>query len=639
VKSSCFSPTGPICAGPPGLRDNEWAGRQPRPDGRGYFLSALRACCLLAWKRRGLVSFWLVLAALAGCTEHAADSPGGAPAGKAMTAAAGDLRLALESLRKLAEGSDAQPAQRTIYYLNQWLSSDPAAASAWQPDRMLDSLRRALRNTEGLERLDRLQFSLSSSAPWLDDISYLQQNLWLNDIARRAIREPTPARMQPWLKQIEATIGLPEAEQLAKAERLLDWVARNVQLDALPAMPKEPLASAGQGEAALPAERGEAGPGYGHLPLEILLYGHGDALERARIFILLCRQVGIDAVMLGFAEEQSATRRGWAPAALVGGKLYLFETALGLPVPAAEGNGIATLDEILKEPKLLDQLNVEGLPAYPVSAKDLKQGAIAMIDAEPAALSRRMQLLQAAMPAATRLALTTQPSQIDAALRKAKASSVTLWHAPLEAILYRIGLSRRASQDQKLALALHRLNVRFAPSRPLVKARNFHLQGRFENEDTKPAARSLYLQCRPPDREIDALMTNEFYRKSIGLEQTLPEDPAQRQVMLDMFTGIAREGKFDATYWLALTYFDSKPEETIRWLVKPVIEVSPPSPWTPGARYNLGRCYEQLGQLDLARQWLESDKDSPQRAGNLLRAKLMAGEQRAGSAAGDTEKK
>jgi len=46
-------------------------------------------------------------------------------------------------------------------------------------------------------------------------------------------------------------------------------------------------------------------------------------------------------------------------------------------------------------------------------------------------------------------------------------------------------------------------------------------------------------------------------------------------------------------------------------------------PWTPAARYNLSRCYEQLGKLDLARQWLESDKDSPQRLGNMVRARML----------------
>jgi len=571
----------------------------------------------------------------AGCTTQPAISSSTAPAAKTTSEAAGDLTLALVSLRQLAEGNDMQAAQRTIFYLNQWISSDPAAAAAWQQDRLLESLPRALRNTPGLDRLDKLQFSASGNAQWLDDLSYLQQNLWLHDIALRVRREPAPPYLQPWLKEIESSVGLPEAEQLATAERLLDWTTRNIQLDPLPPAPRDPLATAGSTETVLPAARGEVGPGYGHLPLEILLYGHGDAHARARIFILLCRQVGIDAVMLGFQEEQSATRRGWLPAALIGGRFYLFDTALGLPIAGPEGKGIATLDQVVKDPQLLRRLDVEGLPAYPVNEKDLKQGVFALIEAEPAALSRRMQLLQAALPAATRLALTVQPNQFDAALRKTKLlGGVSLWHVPLEAVLYRIGLSLRATRDQQLAKELYHRNVLFSPSRPLIKARNLHLQGRFENEDRKPGARSFYLQCRPPDREIDALTTNEFYRKSIGLDQALPEDPAQRQSALDQYTAIARDGKFAATYWLALTYSEiGKPNAAIEWLGKPIVEASPPSPWTPGARYNLARCYEQLGQYDLARQWLESDKESPQRHGNLLRSKMLAEEKAAKSAA------
>jgi len=571
----------------------------------------------------------------AGCTTQPAISSSTAPAAKTTSEAAGDLTLALVSLRQLAEGNDMQAAQRTIFYLNQWISSDPAAAAAWQQDRLLESLPRALRNTPGLDRLDKLQFSASGNAQWLDDLSYLQQNLWLHDIALRVRREPAPPYLQPWLKEIESSVGLPEAEQLATAERLLDWTTRNIQLDPLPPAPRDPLATAGSTETVLPAARGEVGPGYGHLPLEILLYGHGDAHARARIFILLCRQVGIDAVMLGFQEEQSATRRGWLPAALIGGRFYLFDTALGLPIAGPEGKGIATLDQVVKDPQLLRRLDVEGLPAYPVNEKDLKQGVFALIEAEPAALSRRMQLLQAALPAAKRLALTVQPNQFDAALRKTKLlGGVSLWHVPLEAVLYRIGLSLRATRDQQLAKELYHRNVLFSPSRPLIKARNLHLQGRFENEDRKPGARSFYLQCRPPDREIDALTTNEFYRKSIGLDQALPEDPAQRQSALDQYTAIARDGKFAATYWLALTYSEiGKPNAAIEWLGKPIVEASPPSPWTPGARYNLARCYEQLGQIELARQWLESDKDSPQRHGNLLRSKMLAEEKAAKSAA------
>ena len=44
------------------------------------------------------------------------------------------------------------------------------------------------------------------------------------------------------------------------------------------------------------------------------------------------------------------------------------------------------------------------------------------------------------------------------------------------------------------------------------------------------------------------------------------------------------------------------------------------------SRMLAARCYEQLGQFDLARQWLESDKESPQRHGNLLRARMLRSE-------------
>jgi tetratricopeptide (TPR) repeat protein len=563
---------------------------------------------------------------LVGCTPPTVSTTAATPTGA--EAGAGELTLALSSLRMLAEGNDAQPGQRTIFYLNQWISNDPQAAAAWRPDRTLENLPRALRTTPGLERLDKLQFSLDDAdyqrqVPWLDDISYLQQTLWLHDIAERVRRESPAPRLASWLKEIEGSVGIPEAEQLATAERLLDWTTRNLQLDPLPPIPKDPEATAGSTETVLPSARGEVGPGYQQLPLQVLLHGHGDAHERARVFILLCRQAGIDAVMLGFAEEQSATRRGWLPAALIGGKLYLFDTGLGFPVPGPDGLGIATLEQVVKEPQILRQLDVAGLPAYPVTEKDLKQGVLALIDAEPAALSRRMQLLQAAMPANQRLALTIQPSQLDAALRKAKASGVSLWSVPFEAILFRLGQIQAAMNSPQLGQQLYRQNALFARGRPLTKGRNLHLQGRHEFEDQKEGARALYLQCRRPDREIDALQTNDLYRKLTGIEQVLPNDPAQKQAAITFFSDLAREEKFNATYWLGLTYQEAgNAKVAIEWLTR-TVQASPPSTWIAGGRYNLARCYEQLGQTDLARQWLESDKESPQRHGNLLRAKLL----------------
>ena len=392
------------------------------------------------------------------------------------------------------------------------------------------------------------------------------------------------------------------------------------------------MAGAASADPIDPALQGEVGPGYKNTPLQILLYGHGDAQERARIFILLCRQAGIDAVMLGLKEGDSPEPRAWIPAVLVGGQLYLFEPGLGLPIQGPEGEGIATLDQVVAAPDLLRKLELPELPRYSVTSKDLTTGndgsLFALIDCEPAALSRRMQLLQAALPAAKRLALAPPVKALRRKLEQSKSirnkDGVDLWRAPFRAIFYQYGQQQALSRDQEAARKFSILTALFAPERPLMKARNFHLQGIFENVDEKKGARALYMECRPPDRELDALESSEYFRSQVGLSQALPADPAQRKAHLDHFITIAREGKFNATYWLGLTYYESgKFSIATEWLGQRTVEAVPPSPWTAGARYNLARCYEQLGNVEVARQWLESDKDSPQRPGNLLRAQRL----------------
>ena len=52
------------------------------------------------------------------------------------------------------------------------------------------------------------------------------------------------------------------------------------------------------------------------------------------------------------------------------------------------------------------------------------------------------------------------------------------------------------------------------------------------------------------------------------------------------------------------------------------LQANPNGPWTGGARYNLARTYEVLGDHANARAYYEQDK-SPQRHGNLLRARRL----------------
>jgi tetratricopeptide (TPR) repeat protein len=560
------------------------------------------------------------------------------------TSTSSDLVQAVDALRNMSTGGgDAGP--RIVFYLNQWLTSAPPPATPWTPDPMVESIPRIVRMSPGLALLDSPEFAeqnlieLFEQIPKLRndsaalqarlaafhwDLSYLQQCLWLHEIAERTRREPPPERLAPWLAEFEKSAGVSEAEQLAAAERMFDWTVRNIQLDPLPPPPPGPAATVGQASTdPIPASMlGQLGPGYGHVPLMTLLEGHGDAWERARVFILLCRQSGVPAVMLGYLDEEVAnTPIPWVPGVLIGSELYLFDTQLGLPLPGPGGKGIATLVQARDDAAILSQLDIEGGPKYPLN-KDKLASIVALIDAEPGALSRRMQLLEGALPSGDRMALSIRPSLLDARLRKCKGvGSVSLWRVPLEANLYHVAWQARLYSEPQLAQDHQRQNALSNPS--LMAGRTLHLAGEFETVEQKPGARTLYLQARPPDQEVDALQTSGRAREAMGISQQLPQDPAQRDAILAVHLAATRRAKQNATYWLGLTYFDvGKYEAAVEWLNERVLGAPLPSFWDAGARYNLGRCFEALGQPEKAIPLYEGSK-SPQQHGNLLRAKWL----------------
>ena len=527
-----------------------------------------------------------------------------------------------------------QPA-RALYYLNQWLNHGDGITESWEPDRMLEALPRGLHKTPGLDLASLRSFEFTERSSGIkddqpQDLTYLQQALWLFDVADRVRREPPPVRLAPWLKELEKSTGQIEAERLAAAERLFDWTIRNIQLDPLPPPARGPEALAGEGTAPnVPALAGEVGAGYAHTPYELLNQGHGDAHERSRLFILLCRQAGIDAVMLArFDEKVSTTPQPWLPAVLIGKQLYLFDAELGLPIPGPGGQGIATLAQAVGDPAVLNQLDLPGGPAYAQSPSSLAK-IVALVEAEPEALSRRMALLQKEMPSKLRLVLSVQPSALRARLGECQPAlhGVRLWNVPFEAIFYQIGRPRALSADPKLAEAFHREEVVFySVGPPLLLGRNLHLQGQFENSDQIPGARKLYLDSRMSDEQRKLLYVSERFRQAMGFYQPLPEDEKQRTAVLETLIRRTQRIKEHATYWLGLTYYESgKYNAVIEWLDKPVMQAALPSPWRAGARYNLARSYEALGQTDKAVELLEAD-DSPQRHGNLLRAAWLKGQ-------------
>jgi hypothetical protein len=590
--------------------------------------------------------------------------------------------LAFESLRNLnnpaAIERDAlgrttnKSADRAIFYLNQWLARQDVDAVKWELDPLFKQLPRSVRESRLFQDLDELDF-------YTADVTYLQQCLWENDVADRIVKEKPAPHLAGWLKELEDEGQIDAARQLAQAERLFDWAVRNIQLTPLLPVPKGLELNVEEGkklDTRSPAERGFPGPGYQQLPQQTLQFGRGDAWERGRIFIHLCRQASIPAMMLGISRpNELGGPQAWAAAVLIGGELYVFDPLLGLPIPGPERAGIATLKQLIADEALLKALQPEEGEPYRVSLDDLKHVGI-LLDVQPEALARRMHLLEEPLnyarsqsrtekksegteeeTAKLPIVLAARPSELEPALRKLKhISSVGLWRIPFEAVQYAQMLPQIAQEKPEL---MQELNERMAimtaeqmiylgasqtvdrslqagqeqrqktpRNVTLSQGRDYVLRGRFEDWESRPGARSVFLSFRPSEQLIDmhessVKFINERFAEDPVMQKRWKDNDQQRAADMMHIGRTMRLSKSHATYWLGLTYFETNQyQNTIEWLEPLALGAADTGPWQAGARYLTARSYEALGKNDKAREFYLAD-DSPQAAGNKLRASWL----------------
>jgi hypothetical protein len=545
------------------------------------------------------------------------------------------LVAAMEYLFRSNEFDRHQTRLQVAYHLNRWLDEAPEA-QPWEADPMTRTMPRAFRESPDIRELDRRRFQL-------DDSDYLQEAVWLQLISNWASRNPGQPDLEDWFKAQEDEMGPVASGQLAIAHRLFDWTVRNVQLDELLDYPADAVARpqqspGGGSEAPLPPppKRGIAGPGYQFYPWQTLLYGHGDALQRARVFLLLCRQQGIDGVMLAFPGKTSAPRpRPWLPAVLIGERLFLFDVALGLPIPGPEGRGVATLDQVLDDPQLFELLTVGDRFRYEVAASDLRS-LLALIDASPSALSWRMRQLQSQLTGKYRTALAAAPTTIAEQMRKCRGvEDVAIWQLPFETTWYQSHREEVARDDPRVARDLFVNFGVFEIRNPLVRGRQLHFRGVFENQGEEKGAKALYMEARTPQSQIDRVDTSFEVQRQMGLVRNRDERDLAWRNRIASTKLLMSQAKQHATYWLGLSQVATgRRDSAIDWFVRRVIEGDVESPWHQGARYNAGRAFEAQGKIAEACQWYRADEESPQRHGNLLRANWL--EQRAADASGQS---
>jgi len=541
------------------------------------------------------------------------------------------LNSAIDFAHRMDEFEEEQANVQVAYHLNRWVD-DLKLQDDWSPDPLCQTLPRTMKDSVVAE-LGRPQF-------YLDDIKSLMQSIWCSNIAKWVSREPIAGPLGHRSGALADTLEGFEVDQLTVAERLFDWTMRNIQLETTIPYPFDPveLTTGGAGRKARllpPPQRGIPGPGYQSYPWQTLLYGRGDSLARARVFILLARQQGIDVVMLAFPGMTTPPRpRPWLPAVMIRDQLYLFDAELGLAIPGPNDQGIATLQQVQEDPTLLDRLDVGADLKYRVVPKDLET-VLPLVDASAQDLSRRMELVQRNLTGDNRLVLTVDGTALTERLEKcAGVEDATVWPISYETTWYQTAISApkfvealqaRVRDDEKARQDYVDKYFLFAARNGLVRARHLHFRGEFDNDGDEQGAKMLYLNSRVPNAKLDQLGSSNQVQQQLGLTRQEDEREAYFQGRVAITKMMVSNTKRHASYWLGLAqYDDGRPEAAVEWFLRRTLEAYPDGPWTGGARYNLGRTYEALGEVEKAREQYFLD-ESPQKLGNRLRARYLAG--------------
>ncbi|MCS7238321.1 MAG: hypothetical protein NZ899_08630 [Thermoguttaceae bacterium] len=503
----------------------------------------------------------MVISSWTGCSRSQAPEDIRVRADVAMERARHDeaLEYALQTLRDIEEYDLPETFRQMIDRLDQWIETQKPLES-WRVDPLVETLPENLRKLVPQLGLDRLRFDQ-------EDGVFLREVVWLRNIANWA---PKGA-----------------VDPLSQATALFDWVVRNIQLEAPPA-----LAPGSEIVRVFP------------FPWEVILFGRGTANDRAWVLVLLLRQLGIDAGVVGVIRTESLGGQRidpWAVGVLVDKKIYLYEPTLGVPIPGPDSPKLdpegqlqvrpATLEEVVADPSLLRKLDLPHR-RYPLQAEDLRE-VVFFVDGSPGYLAQRMFLLQARVAGKLAIVLTASPSEIAERFRGLPhIKEVRLFPLPYQALEN----ARQLGQQRSLWLLqnLQPFILGREYGSPLWKARQYHFRGIFEGDLT---ASMLYQDARAPERQIR--------------EQKL--EPA--------LANLLREVKLYASYWLGIVAAEQGNYVSAEdYLLQRVLKAFGGGPVLPGAVYNLARVYEAQGKIREAIDWLRADRQSAAAWGNSVRA-------------------
>lgn len=526
-------------------------------------------------------------------------------------------------LERLVELNPQKAAQQILYHLNQWSDSGAVGDAPSEPrvsvsPAFLGTAGTWLPMAEFRKRIDSDGFLRGDVSHLRDAYLFRQLASWVD----------TPERDDPlledWFQTRESGGEGQGDDRLRTAVRLFDWTVRNIALQ-----PREAERPQGVDLPPLPQGLAFEGAGYRQSVYQCLFRGLGDGLQRAAVFIELCRQVGLDAAVLAIPSGSAGDPRPWAVGVLIEGDVYLFEPDLGSFIPGPDQVGIATLGQARRDESVLRRLSVPGFFDYPVS-RDSVQQTFALLHLTPELVSRRMADLQQGLTGNRRLVLHQDVDRSAATWEAVPGvAGARWWQVPLAAEAYRAAIETAAARDPMLAFWYYSrwavLEAELDATETLALGRWRHLQGRFEDREMErePGARSQYLKQRAPEFEIADLRIDVELQKRYGIRRELGMTPEAYDRQIRQIQSLIRMSKETASFWIALLQYDDQRFDTAEnWLRKRVLPGETPNPWEPAARYNLARTAERLGDWERAIE-LYRTRNDPQEHGNRIRARLV----------------
>ncbi len=407
-------------------------------------------------------------------------------------------------------------------------------------------------------------------------------------------------------------------DNLSRVRRVFAWVVAQAQL-----VPPGALAFGGLTQAFA-------------RPYDVLLRGmatesQGVWAERAWLFIALCRQLEIDAGLITYTHSSTleplvprygvnleleaslyGLRRGakspivWVCAAIIDEQAYLFDARVGLEIPGPGGVGVATLDQALADPAILERMNLPGQSPYGTSRASLlgsptKIGIL--LESTLGYFSPKMKMLQNELGGEYRTILYRDPAEQRehfAQVLGEHAGEIKLWNLPFE-------VERRLFTDAQFVASIQQSLSYFRREFPLIFARVKQLRGDLDG------AINDYVKLR-------------FRKRAPRIDNKDLPIPDDVQAGLDAY----------ATYYLALALLekaqrDNKPPEQAELKFRNTLELLPePGPNQPyyhmlrwGANANLGRIYETTKDIPRAIAYQTQLDPTIQNHGNLLRAREL----------------